>query len=103
MLITQSVCGMLARAALLQTLRGHSQDVHSVVFSPDGQRLASGSADNTVRLWKIPDTDVRITPSPVVSPAISERFTIRVGIVEGENVGGYQMSLEFESGCPSLC
>jgi WD40 repeat protein len=30
---------------------GHTNWVASVVFSPDGQRLASGSHDNTVKIW----------------------------------------------------
>ena len=37
---------------LLQTLAGHTQEVSSVVFSPDGKRLISGgSRDQTVRVW----------------------------------------------------
>ncbi|KAL2890721.1 Vegetative incompatibility protein HET-E-1 [Ceratocystis lukuohia] len=35
----------------LRTLEGHDQGVSSVVFSNDGQRLASGSYDSTVKIW----------------------------------------------------
>ena len=35
----------------LRTLEGHTDMVQCVAFSPDGTRIASGSRDNTVRLW----------------------------------------------------
>ncbi|PWY68063.1 hypothetical protein BO94DRAFT_560973 [Aspergillus sclerotioniger CBS 115572] len=35
----------------MQTLEGHSDWVDSVAFSGDGQLLASGSIDNTIKLW----------------------------------------------------
>ena len=34
-------------------LKGHTHNVMSVAFSPDGSRLASGSADSTVRIWSL--------------------------------------------------
>ncbi|KAJ6016426.1 hypothetical protein N7540_011017 [Penicillium herquei] len=38
-------------SACLQTLEGHSHSVRSIAWSPDGRQLASGSDDNTVRIW----------------------------------------------------
>ncbi|MEA5567378.1 WD40 repeat domain-containing protein, partial [Anabaena sp. UHCC 0399] len=34
-------------------LEGHSSSVVSVSFSPDGKTLASGSLDNTIKLWNL--------------------------------------------------
>ncbi len=33
------------------TLQGHKDWVNSVVFSPDGKMIASGSEDNSIKLW----------------------------------------------------
>jgi WD40 repeat protein len=36
----------------LKTLEGHTDTVWSVAWSLDGAHLASGSEDNTVRVWE---------------------------------------------------
>ena len=83
----------------LSTLTGHTDYVNSIAFSPDGSRLVSMSSDGTIRLWELPNklpNRISLIPTPVVSPAIGEQFTISVSIVAGENVGGYQVSLSFD-------
>jgi WD40 repeat protein len=37
----------------LKTLKGHTNWVNSVAFSPDSKILASGSKDHTVKIWKL--------------------------------------------------
>ncbi|NEU75688.1 protein kinase [Hassallia byssoidea VB512170] len=39
---------------LVHTLQGHSDLVRAVAISPDGETLASGSNDNTIKLWNLP-------------------------------------------------
>jgi hypothetical protein len=39
--------------AQLAVLRGHEESVTSVAFSPGGDRIASGSRDQTVRVWDV--------------------------------------------------
>ena len=45
----------------VKTLTGHTHVVECVAFSPDGQRLVSGSFDATVRVW-----DLTTTGNPLV-------------------------------------
>ncbi|PMB45197.1 serine/threonine protein kinase [Fischerella thermalis CCMEE 5205] len=35
------------------TLKGHASDVNSVAFDSDGQKLASGSDDKTIKIWDL--------------------------------------------------
>ena len=84
------------------TLEGHTYRVDSVAFSPDSRTLASGSGDGTVLLWGLTPSAtanavVNMSPSSVASPAIGERFTFSLDIKDGENVAGYQATVEIDT------
>ena len=74
----------------------HESSVHSVAFSPDGKTLATAGANPRTRLWKFPATHLNVTPYPVMPPAIGEQFTVNLSIVDGEDVGGYQLTVGYD-------
>jgi WD40 repeat protein len=37
----------------LRTMTGHTDSIFSVAFAPDGRTLASGTRDNTIKLWDV--------------------------------------------------
>ncbi len=67
--------GEAATGRELVTLRGHSASIHSAVFSPDGQRIVTGSFDQTAKIWEAASGREFLTltghGAPVVSVAVS--------------------------------
>jgi WD40 repeat protein len=58
--IQSSVDGQWPR--LQATIEGHHDFVCSVAFSPDGNHIASGSKDSTVRVWDAHTGDLIVGP-----------------------------------------
>lgn len=45
---------------LMYTLTGHTEEIYSLSFTPDGKTLASGSMDHTIRLWDMENKGAEI-------------------------------------------
>jgi WD40 repeat protein len=48
-------------------LEGHTDEVFRVIWYPDGQSLASGSADNSIRLWNTKTRQLRPDLSAIMT------------------------------------
>lgn len=59
----------------IKTMEGHTAAVTSLDFSPDGHILATGSIDNTLRLWRIREASLLRTMRGHPFPVLSVKFT----------------------------
>lgn len=48
-------------------LTGHSRDILSLAFNPDGSRIVTGSADQTTKVWEVASGNLLMTLSGCVS------------------------------------
>src|SRR5438132_4713468 len=66
--VTGTACLLLAAdeqpAGVVATLKGHTEALYAVAFSPDGKLIATGSFDKTVKLWDQSGKEIRTLNGP---------------------------------------
>lgn len=54
----------ISRKRIVHVLEGHQQEIYSVDFSRDGQFIASGSGDGSVRVWNLREQSSKLFAIP---------------------------------------
>ncbi len=67
-------------------LKGHEGNVTDLCWSPDGASLASGSYDNTVRVWEAATGRARHTLEGHSNVVRSVAWSCRMGRAQGERI-----------------
>ncbi|MFN5264984.1 MAG: WD40 repeat domain-containing protein, partial [Pseudanabaena sp.] len=82
---------------LIKTLNGHSAEVTSVCFSPDGKSIVSASEDSTIQFWSGDGTLLRTFnghQGPVRSVCFSPNGKILVSSGEDHKIIMWNLDLE---------
>ncbi len=74
--------------------RSRSDTVDDIMFSSDGETIISCNWDSKIRLWNI-NRCFKITPHPIVSPAIGEQFTVSIENDTGPNLSVSKIIINF--------
>src|SRR5436305_14981266 len=96
-LVMAAALGGVASAQPPSEFKGHTNFVYSVAFSPDGATLATGSFDNTIKLWDFKTGKEKVTlkghtsanycvafsPDVTLLTSASQDKTIRLWNVKG--------------------
>jgi WD40 repeat protein len=84
------------------TLKGHGNRIESISYAPDGQRMISGSQDNTARHWDLKEgkeiEEVRDVCKEEIWAVAVSRDGRRVVIGDGDNHRGVLKACEVETG-----